>query len=105
MELVGSMAVILVPPLLARWLWPKFSEALTQFGFGDLSSRLAGNGGWVLEVGAASITQPVNPFTTLVFSIDWIVLVIAGAIAMVFCQIPQREPLLLLSRSSQKVVS
>lgn len=99
------MAVILVLPLLARWLWPKFSEALTQFGFGDPSSRLAGNGGWALEVGVASITQPVNPFTPLVFSIDWIVFVIAGAISMVFCRIPRREPLLLFSRSSQKVVS
>ena len=69
MELAGNMAVNLVPPLLARWLWPKFSETFTQFGFGDLSSRPAGNGNgsWVLEVGAAPITQPVNPVTTQVF--------------------------------------
>ena len=99
------MAVNLVLPLLARWSWPKFSEALTQFGFGDLSPRLAGNGGWLLVVGAASIAQPVNPFITLLFSINWIVFVIAGAIAMVFCRTTQREPLLLFSRSSQKVVS
>ena len=107
------VTVILVLPLLARWLWLKFSEALTQFGFGDPSPRLAGNGngnghghgGWVLVVRAASIAQPVNPFMTLLFSIDWIVFVIAGAIAMVFCQTTQREPLLLSSRSSQKVVS
>ena len=103
------MTVILVLPLLARWLWLKFSEALTQFGFGDPSPRLAGNGnghgGWVPVVRAASIAQPVNPFMTLLFSIDWIVFVIAGAIAMVFCQTTQREPLLLSSRSSQKVVS
>ena len=101
------VTVILVLPLLARWLWLKFSEALTQFGFGDPSPRLAGNGhgGWVLVVRAASIAQPVNPFMTLLFSIDWIVFVIAGAIAMVFCRTTQREPLLLSSRSSQKVVS
>ena len=103
--------VILAFPLLARWSWPKFSEALTQFGLGDLSPRLAGNGngngngGRVLVVGAASIAQPVNPFMTLLFSIDWIVFVIAGAIAMVFCRTTQREPLLLSSRSIQKVVS
>jgi len=59
----------------------------------------------VLVVGAASIAQPVNPFTTLVFSIDWIVFVIAGAIALLFCRIPQREPLVLFSRSNKKVVS
>ena len=105
MELSGNMAVISVLPLLARWLCPKFSETFTQFGFGDLSSRLAGNCGWVLVVGAASIAQPVNPFMTLLFSIDWIVFVIAGAIAMVFCRTTQREPLLLSSRSIQKVVS
>ena len=101
------MAVISVLPLLARWLCPKFSETFTQFGFGDPSPRLAGNGhgGWVLVVRAASIAQPVNPFMTLLFSIDWIVFVITGAIAMVFCQTTQREPLLLSSRSSQKVVS
>jgi hypothetical protein len=73
MELTGSMAVISVLPLLARWLCPKFSETFRQIGFGNLSSRLAGNGNgngngsWVLEVGAASITQPVNPVTTQVF--------------------------------------
>ena len=105
MELAGSVAVILMLPLLARWLWLKFSEEFTQFGFGDLIFRLAGNGGWVLVVGAASSTQPVNSFTSLMFSIDWIVFAIAGAIAMVFRQIPQREPLLPSSRSSQKVVS
>ncbi len=47
----------------------------------------------VLIVAAASIAQPVNPFTTLVFSIDWIVFIIAGAIALLFCRIPQKEPL------------
>jgi hypothetical protein len=105
MELLGNMAVNLGLPLLARWSWPKFSEAFTQSGSGDLSPRLAGNCGRVLVVKAASIAQPVNPFITLLFSINWIVLVIAGAIAMVFCRTTQREPLLLSSRSSQKVVS
>ncbi|MDA9017429.1 hypothetical protein N9D40_02115 [bacterium] len=105
MELVGNMAVNLVLPLLARWSWPKFSAAFTQLGSGDLSPRLAGDGGWVLVVGAASIAQPMNPFITLLFSINWIVFVIAGAIAMVFCRTTQCEPLLLSSRSSQKVVS
>lgn len=45
-ELLASLAVIAVVPLLARAAWPKFSEAFTQFGFGDLMSMLAGNGGW-----------------------------------------------------------
>ena len=62
------MAVISVLPLLARWLCPKFSETFTQFDFGDLTSRLAGNGGWVLEVGVASIITPVNPATALLYS-------------------------------------
>jgi hypothetical protein len=53
----------------------------------------------VLIVAAASVLQPVNPFTTLVFSIDWIVFVVAGAIALLFCNIPQKEPLTLFSRS------
>ncbi len=55
-ELSANLAVILVVPLLARWLWPKFGEAFTQFGFGDLISMLAGNGGWTdigWEVGSA----------------------------------------------------
>ena len=47
----------------------------------------------VLVVGAAVVSQPVNPFTTLVFSIDWLVFVSAGAIALLFCSIPQRDPL------------
>lgn len=53
----------------------------------------------VLVVAAASVAQPVNPFTTLVFSIDWLVFVIAGAIALLFCKIPQLEPLTLFTRS------
>lgn len=53
----------------------------------------------VLIVAAASVLQPVNPFTTLVFSIDWIVFVVAGAIALLFCSIPQKEPLTLFTRS------
>ncbi len=52
----------------------------------------------VLVVGAAVVAQPVNPFTTLVFSIDWIVFVIAGAVALLFCRIPQQEPLILVDR-------
>jgi len=52
----------------------------------------------VLVVGAASVAQPVNPFTTLVFSIDWITFVVAGAIALLFCKIPQREQLTLFMR-------
>jgi len=53
----------------------------------------------VLVVAAASVAQPVSPFTTLVFSIDWLVFVIAGAIALLFCKIPQLEPLTLFTRS------
>ena len=53
----------------------------------------------VLIVAAASVLQPVNPFTTLVFSVDWIVFVVAGAVALLFCNIPQKEPLTLFSRS------
>jgi hypothetical protein len=53
----------------------------------------------VLIVAAAAISQPVNPFTTLVFSIDWIVFVLAGAIAIVFCPIKQREQVTLFNRS------
>lgn len=52
----------------------------------------------VLIVAAASVAQPVNPFTTLVFSIDWLVFMAAGAIALLFCKIPQREPLVLFQR-------
>jgi hypothetical protein len=55
----------------------------------------------VLVVGAASIAQPVNPFTTLVFSIDWIVFVVAGGIALLFCSIPQKEPLVLFKRAQK----
>lgn len=54
----------------------------------------------VLVVAAAAIAQPVNPFTTLVFSIDWIVFVLAGAIALLFCRISQSEPLTLVSKSA-----
>ena len=53
----------------------------------------------VLVVAAASVAQPVNPFTTLVFSIDWLVFVIAGAISLIFCKIPQLEPLTLFNRT------
>ena len=59
----------------------------------------------VLVVGAAVVSQPVNPFTTLVFSIDWIVFVAAGAIALLFCSIPQRDPLPLLDRFRRRGVN
>lgn len=51
----------------------------------------------VLIVGAACVAQPVNPFTTLVFSINWLVFIVAGAIALIFSSIPQREPLTLFA--------
>ena len=57
----------------------------------------------VLIVAAASVAQPVNPFTTLVFSIDWLVFVTAGGIALLFCRIPEREPLTLLQRKKRTV--
>lgn len=57
----------------------------------------------VLVVAAASVSQPVNPFTTLVFSIDWLVFVIAGGIALLFCKLPQREPLTLFQRRTRTV--
>jgi hypothetical protein len=58
----------------------------------------------VLVVAAASVAQPVNPFTTLVFSIDWLVFILAGAIAIMFCSIPQKAPLTLFgAKSRQKI--
>jgi len=57
----------------------------------------------VLIVAAAVVAQPVNPFTTLVFSVNWTVFVVAGAIAILFCPIPQRDPLTLLSRNRAAV--
>lgn len=59
----------------------------------------------VLVVGATCVAQPVNPFTILVFSVDWIVFIIAGAIALMFCKIPQCEPLTLFRRSLKPGVS
>jgi len=59
----------------------------------------------VLVIGAACVAQPVNPFTILVFSVDWIVFIIAGAIALMFCKIPQCEPLTLFRRSLKPGVS
>jgi hypothetical protein len=58
----------------------------------------------VLVIAAASVAQPVNPFTTLVFSIDWLVFILAGAIAIMFCSIPQKAPLTLFgAKSRQKI--
>jgi hypothetical protein len=45
-EMVSNIAVILVLPLMARWLWSQYSDAIRQFGLGELMSRLAGEGGW-----------------------------------------------------------
>ncbi len=45
-EISANLAVILIVPLIARWLWSRFPEAISQFGFGELVSMLAGNGGW-----------------------------------------------------------
>ena len=46
----------------------------------------------VLITAAAGISQPVNPFTTLVFSTGWTVFIIASGIGIIACKIP-RVPL------------
>jgi hypothetical protein len=43
----------------------------------------------VLITAAAAISQPVNPFTTLVFSTGWTVFIIASGIGIIACKIPR----------------
>lgn len=45
-EILINVAVILIVPAVAAWLWQRYSEAMYQFGVGNLMSMLAGNGGW-----------------------------------------------------------
>ncbi len=45
-ELLANLLAIALIPLIARALWPRFGEAFTTFGLGDVMGRLAGLGGW-----------------------------------------------------------
>ena len=45
-ELIANLLAIALIPFIARALWPRFSEAFTTFGFGDVVGKLAGLGGW-----------------------------------------------------------
>lgn len=45
-ELLANLLVIALVPLIARALWPRFGEAFTTFGLGEVVGKLAGLGGW-----------------------------------------------------------
>lgn len=61
-EIVLNLAAILIVPAIAAWLWERYSEAMYQFGVGNLMSMLAGNGGWT-DIGweVASAKALVEP--------------------------------------------
>lgn len=61
-EIVLNLAAILIVPVIAAWLWERYSEAMYQFGVGNIMSMLAGNGGWT-DIGweVASAKALVEP--------------------------------------------
>jgi hypothetical protein len=61
-EIVLNLAAILIIPVVAARLWERYSEAMYQFGVGNLMSMLAGNGGWT-DIGweVASAKALVEP--------------------------------------------